>query len=275
MLPVTIGDEASIDRALALEKGDALFDVRHRFVVSFGAELPTPEHMGAIVAARARRLAAERHRPGADRLPDRRSYDPTTDIRYLTNRPDSDLRSERRRAAHRRSVVQHRLLRAPARCRDTGTSRATPAATPCAGPGFARTDLSLFKNIDLRAQPPHPAARRGVQPVQPDPLRPARQPDRHGRTSAGSRAPKTGGSFSSRRSTVSTSRRAAAAHRLREADLLKPPGVAESLDWARALQLVGARHLDIDSAAATLGAVLKYREDADRVRARLDTLLAS
>ena len=68
---------------------------------------------------------------------------------------------------------------------------------------------------------------------------------------------------------------AAAAHRLRGSDLLKPPGVAESLDWARALQLVGARHLDVDSAAATLGAVLKYREDADRVRARLDTLLAS
>ena len=68
---------------------------------------------------------------------------------------------------------------------------------------------------------------------------------------------------------------AAAAHRLRDADLLKPPGVAESLDWARALQLVGARHLDVDSAAATLGAVLKYREDAERVRARLDTLLAS
>jgi MoxR-like ATPase len=68
---------------------------------------------------------------------------------------------------------------------------------------------------------------------------------------------------------------AAAAHRLRGADLLKPPGVAESLDWARALQLLGARHLDVDSAAATLGAVLKYREDADRVRVRLDTLLAS
>jgi MoxR-like ATPase len=68
---------------------------------------------------------------------------------------------------------------------------------------------------------------------------------------------------------------ATAAHRLRGSDLLKPPGVAESLDWARALQLVGARHLDVDSAAATLGAVLKYREDADRVRGRLDTLLAS
>jgi MoxR-like ATPase len=62
---------------------------------------------------------------------------------------------------------------------------------------------------------------------------------------------------------------------LRQGDLLKPPGVAETIDWARALQLVGARHLDLDSAAATLGAVLKYREDADRARAQLDALLAS
>ncbi|GAA5123156.1 AAA family ATPase [Pseudonocardia adelaidensis] len=68
---------------------------------------------------------------------------------------------------------------------------------------------------------------------------------------------------------------AGAVRKLRQADLLKPPGVAETIDWARALQLVGARHLDVDSAAATLGAVLKYREDADRIRAQLDTLLAS
>jgi MoxR-like ATPase len=68
---------------------------------------------------------------------------------------------------------------------------------------------------------------------------------------------------------------AGAVRQLRQADLLKPPGVAETIDWARALQLVGARHLDVDSAAATLGAVLKYREDADRVRSQLDTLLAS
>ena len=68
VLPVTIGDEASFDRALALEWGDALFDVRHRFVVSFGAELPTPRSMGAVVRAPVRRLAAERHRPDADRL---------------------------------------------------------------------------------------------------------------------------------------------------------------------------------------------------------------
>jgi MoxR-like ATPase len=68
---------------------------------------------------------------------------------------------------------------------------------------------------------------------------------------------------------------AGAVRKLRQADLLKPPGVAETIDWARALQLVGARHLDVDNAAATLGAVLKYREDADRVRVQLDALLAS
>jgi len=59
--------------------------------------------------------------------------------------------------------------------------------------------------------------------------------------------------------------------RMREMDLLKPPGVAESIDWAHALHLLGARTLDPEQAAATLGAVLKYQEDAVRVR---DTVLA-
>ena len=54
---------------------------------------------------------------------------------------------------------------------------------------------------------------------------------------------------------------------LRTQDLLKPPGVAESLDWTEALLALGARSLDPDRAARTLGAVLKYREDTDRVRA--------
>ena len=67
---------------------------------------------------------------------------------------------------------------------------------------------------------------------------------------------------------------AAASARLRDLGLLKPPGVAESLDWARCLLELGARELDADAAAATLGAVLKYREDAQRVRDDLDRLLA-
>ncbi len=56
--------------------------------------------------------------------------------------------------------------------------------------------------------------------------------------------------------------------------LLKPPGVAESLDWTRALMELGRSDLDLETAAATLGAVCKYREDIDRVRDSLDRLLA-
>jgi MoxR-like ATPase len=60
---------------------------------------------------------------------------------------------------------------------------------------------------------------------------------------------------------------AGATAQMRKLDLIKPPGVAESLDWAAALHALGARTMDPEVAAATLGAVLKYREDADRVRA--------
>src|SRR3954471_13880078 len=54
---------------------------------------------------------------------------------------------------------------------------------------------------------------------------------------------------------------ASASQRLRTLGLLKPPGVAESLDWTRCLLELGARELDPEVAATTLGAVLKYRED--------------
>jgi MoxR-like ATPase len=56
-------------------------------------------------------------------------------------------------------------------------------------------------------------------------------------------------------------------------DLQKPPGVAETLDWARALHHLGTTDLDLATASATLGALVKYREDADRVRAALDQML--
>jgi MoxR-like ATPase len=48
---------------------------------------------------------------------------------------------------------------------------------------------------------------------------------------------------------------------LRGEDLLKPPGVAETIDWTSALVALGAQRLDAATATATLGAVLKYRED--------------
>ena len=56
--------------------------------------------------------------------------------------------------------------------------------------------------------------------------------------------------------------------------LIKPPGVAETLDWARALHELGASDLDLDTAAASLGVAVKYREDTERVRAALDRILA-
>jgi MoxR-like ATPase len=62
------------------------------------------------------------------------------------------------------------------------------------------------------------------------------------------------------------------AARARAEDLLKPPGVAESLDWAEALLALGARSLgpaELDRATASLGAFVKYREDQDRVAERL------
>jgi MoxR-like ATPase len=58
---------------------------------------------------------------------------------------------------------------------------------------------------------------------------------------------------------------AAAAARLRGAGLVKPPGIAETLDWAEALLMLGAADLDQDLAARTLGAALKYREDQEIV----------
>jgi hypothetical protein len=50
-------------------------------------------------------------------------------------------------------------------------------------------------------------------------------------------------------------------------DLVKPPGLAESIDWTAALVTLGARELDRDLAARTLGAAVKYREDQERVLA--------
>ena len=58
-----------------------------------------------------------------------------------------------------------------------------------------------------------------------------------------------------------------------DAGLQKPPGVAETLDWARALHHLGTATLDLESAARTLGALVKYREDSQKVQQALDRLL--
>ena len=55
---------------------------------------------------------------------------------------------------------------------------------------------------------------------------------------------------------------------LRSLELFKPPGVAETLDWARALRVLGAGELTPEAVVDTLGVVLKYREDVEAVTQR-------
>jgi MoxR-like ATPase len=61
---------------------------------------------------------------------------------------------------------------------------------------------------------------------------------------------------------------------LREMDLYKLPGVAETLDWARSLSALGARSVDADLVEATLGAALKYQEDLERAREAIPALVS-
>ncbi len=65
-----------------------------------------------------------------------------------------------------------------------------------------------------------------------------------------------------------------AVNRLRELDLAKPPGVAETIDWVRALHFLGETDLDPAAAADTLGSVVKERDDLDLVRDNLADITA-
>jgi MoxR-like ATPase len=55
--------------------------------------------------------------------------------------------------------------------------------------------------------------------------------------------------------------------RMRDGDIQKPPGVAEAIDWVAALGVLGIEQLDAKAIDRTLGAVLKYSEDQELVRA--------
>jgi MoxR-like ATPase len=67
---------------------------------------------------------------------------------------------------------------------------------------------------------------------------------------------------------------AGAVARMREADVQKPPGIAEAIDWVAALSLLGVERLDAATVEETMGAVLKYDEDQEVIRAAgLDQLV--
>ena len=69
---------------------------------------------------------------------------------------------------------------------------------------------------------------------------------------------------------------AEAVRRLRSSDVQKPPGIAETIDWVAALELLGVDHLDASAAERTLGSVLKYRDDQEQVSEQgLDRLVGT
>jgi MoxR-like ATPase len=66
----------------------------------------------------------------------------------------------------------------------------------------------------------------------------------------------------------------ASVNRLRELDLAKPPGVAESLDWVATLEVLGETDLDARSAEDSIGAVIKERDDLEVVRDNLEEIVS-
>jgi outer membrane receptor protein involved in Fe transport len=150
VLPATIGDQASVDRALALEWGDALFDVRHRFVLSFGAQLPTPRGMGA----------AMEHLAGGWQLngivQKQTGFplsvtDSALDIRFLTNRPDATC-DPNENAPHTTDQWFNTACFVRRPVATTGDRPGNAGRNTIRGPGFASTDLSLFKNVEFGGQ---------------------------------------------------------------------------------------------------------------------------
>ena len=62
-------------------------------------------------------------------------------------------------------------------------------------------------------------------------------------------------------------------HQVRELDLKKPPSIAESIDWARALMLLGAGDINHDTFRETMSVIVKHRTDLDTVAARVGVKL--
>jgi MoxR-like ATPase len=62
-------------------------------------------------------------------------------------------------------------------------------------------------------------------------------------------------------------------HQIRELDLKKPPSIAESIDWARTLILLGASDIDRDTFEQTFSVILKHRTDLDTVASRVGVML--
>ena len=146
ILPVTIGDQASIDAALAREKGDALFDARHRFVLSFGYELPGLAASNAITRLTLGGWQVNGIIQGQTGFSLTAIEPNNISLTSLTNRPnmtcDPNDNAPQTVAQYFNTSCFTRLTLA-ANAGQVGNE----ARNVIRGPGFARTDLSFFKNL--------------------------------------------------------------------------------------------------------------------------------
>jgi hypothetical protein len=151
MLPVTIGDQASIDAALAREKGDALFDVRHRFVLSFGYELPRLDDRGAAARLVLGGWQANGIIQGQTGFP-LTAIEPTNvALTSLTNRPNMTCDPNEGGARTPEQWFNTSCFQRLTVAANAGQIGNEPR-NAIRGPGYNRTDVSLFKNFALGAQ---------------------------------------------------------------------------------------------------------------------------
>jgi outer membrane receptor protein involved in Fe transport len=149
-LPIALGDEASIERSLAYEKGDALFDVRHRFVFSFGYELPRLADRGAAVRSVLGGWQLNGIFQAQTGFP-LTVTDPVLDIYGQTNRPNrtcdpNDGAPKTVAQWFNISCFQRRAVAA------TAAGPGNQERNAVRGPGMNRIDLSLFKNFNFAKQ---------------------------------------------------------------------------------------------------------------------------
>jgi outer membrane receptor protein involved in Fe transport len=147
VLPVVQGDEASIDRALDAEKGPALFDARHRFVVSFGYELPRLEDQPVALRAIAGGWQLNGIFQAQTGFPVPISLGGVLDIRYMTSRPD--VTCDPNDGPKTTTEYFETSCFTALTLAQTGERPGNAGRNTVRGPGFQRTDLSIFKNFDF------------------------------------------------------------------------------------------------------------------------------
>lgn len=152
VLPITLGDDASIQAALAQEKGPALFDVRHRFVVSFGIELPKLADKSPAMRAILGGWQANGIFQAQTGFP-LTVTDSVLAANGFTNRPN-EICDPNDGAPHAVPTASNPLAKwfktecfVRRTAAETATGLSSQSRNTVRGPGFNRTDLSIFKNF--------------------------------------------------------------------------------------------------------------------------------